>query len=164
MTGTWLDAPFNGGMRDLGRALNKMPGVYCDENWWGDYKKLIPVITAHPHCKHAVIGYSGGGMTATFLSRAIPGVTIDLMIAYDPSPAGRLMPLWTNVERAICYHNKNPGMWFPGVGKIGGGMLRALRHNTPVIEVHEISEFHMAVDSDQNLHAITIDAIKKLRS
>ncbi len=99
-----------------------------------------------------LIGYSGGGSRATWVAGAVYPRPIKLLVAYDPSPWWQMTPLRDNVERALCYHNNAPLMF-----GLGGGQLTGAAH----IENTEISEQHLAVDYDPNLHAHTVEAVRE---
>ena len=99
-----------------------------------------------------VIGFSGGASCVTWM-----GARIDLLIGYDPSPAGQVKKLGANVAKAYCYHNLHPAMWWPGVGWLGGGQYIGQQVTT-----FDVSEFHLAVQYDQALHARTMAACREL--
>jgi hypothetical protein len=80
--------------------------------------------------------------------------TIDLMVAYDPSPTWQMEPLRANVDLAVCYYNLSPMM----LG-LGGGQLTGSAQKIVTIE---ISEQHLAVQFDAALHARTVAFVQEL--
>lgn len=162
MTGTAFDWPFNFGMRGLRGQLAKLADVRVREYWWGRWEAAgndigrIGGLTI-------VVGYSGGGSRATWLSRYFPRATVDLLVAYDPSPASQCLAISPNVKQAICYYNAAPNMWFPGVGALGGGVIRRTTGMQTGIQQVTISENHLAVQNDQRLHDLTLAAIERLK-
>ena len=83
------------------------------------------------------------------------------MILYDPSPAWQMQPIGNNVHKAINYHNNKPGMWWPGVGELGGGVLTG---HAVVMETVEVAENHLSVQFNQALHTRTIQEVTALTS
>lgn len=141
--GPWTSA----GMDALARRI---PGasVY---NWSDLFTRVLPVVQAVPKAtKLAVIGYSGGGSRGTWIGYYADR-PIDLLVGYDPSPASECRPL-RRVAKAICYHNKQTFLWMLGAGRYVGAN----------VTTYEISENHLAVQNDERLHRITLDALKEL--
>lgn len=154
MVGADPSYAINEGMLDLGEQLGRIPGVKVTEYPWSDYERIA---ADHPN-KEAdgdlvVIGYSGGGWKATVLANEHPGLLINLMVLYDPSPAWSMRPIGDNVVRAICYHNTAPMF-----GNLGGGLLQGITD----IKIVDIAEEHLFVQNDQRLHDQTIAAVKAL--
>jgi hypothetical protein len=111
--------------------------------------------TAYEGRLRILIGYSGGGFAITQIAEQLNANAprrIDLLIAYDPSPAWSMKSLGKNVAKAICYCNRRPLM----LG-LGGAQLRGKS-----VETVPISQQHPAVQFDENLHKRTIAEIEKL--
>jgi len=123
---------------------------------WTAQGEVTQRIAAHDSSdKVVLIGYSGGGFAITEIAEALNGKEphkIDLLIAYDPSPAWSMKSLGKNVAKAICYCNSHPLM----LG-LGGAQLRGQS-----VETVPISEQHLAVQFDESLHKRTIAEIEKL--
>lgn len=156
MTGTALDYPFTLGMFGLQGQL-VTAGFPVATYYWGQYAVAARDIAA---LKSAggyaiVIGYSGGASRATWMD-----VPIDLLIGYDPSPAGQVKALSAKVGKAYCYYNAHPMMWWPGVGTIGGGSYVGPQVTTVDINSGR-GEFHLAVQGDQSLHAMTVSICRE---
>src|SRR5690349_6147095 len=126
LTGTLIDYPVNLGLLSLRRRLWQN-NVVCFTYPWGKWQHAADDIAAHAGLAATiVIGHSGGGSRATWLANWRKPF-IDLMVLYDPSPAAQMRPVGENVQRAVCYHNTNPRMWWPGIGTLGGGVLTGPR-------------------------------------
>jgi hypothetical protein len=76
-----------------------------------------------PETKIVLIGYSGGGSRATWIANEIFPRRIDLLVAYDPSPAWQMRKLPPSGGKAICYRNTRPLMFGLGGGALGGGYV-----------------------------------------
>jgi hypothetical protein len=168
MTGGVADLipPTNTGMFALRNMLSDLPNVDVQTWTWGNWREVaIDLDGTLPKDKIVVIGYSGGGSRATDLANWMflnTHVHIDLMVLYDPSPADQMQTIRANVKRAICYRNLSPKMWFPGVGKLGGGVLRSVGA-APVVETVEIAQQHLLVQGNMDLHKRTIAAVEALK-
>jgi hypothetical protein len=155
----WDGVVDSAGMEALADRLKAVAGVKLVATYdWGDWDHCInPIVANHGVDKIAVIGYSGGGSRATYLSDDLyykkPISYIDLMVLYDPSPSWQMNPIGGNVRKAICYHNTNPMM----LG-LGGGQLTG----TAPITTIDIAEQHLLVQADQKLHQRTIAAVSAL--
>jgi hypothetical protein len=108
-----------------------------------------------------LIGYSGGGSRATWLvdkrfDNAISRPMIDLLITLDPSPEGDMRPIRTNVLRVVNFHNKMQDLFWPGIGKLGGGRVTGAR----VVEEVEINMPHLAVQADVGVHEKVIELVE----
>ncbi len=152
----------NAGMNNLVRMLRPQ-GV---KTWtWGDWQATWRDIHDNwrPGNQVVIIGYSGGGWCGTVLCNALKPAAVALFVAYDPSPAGNVKPISNNVQKACCYYNTKPEMWWPGVGKLGGGIITSdLKTPVPDIEIFTIAEQHFLVQFNETLHRHTIDLINKL--
>jgi hypothetical protein len=130
-------------------------GEVTTYNWGSQREVTQRVANLNPNDKVVLIGYSGGGFAITEiadeLNRKEPH-KIDLLIAYDPSPAWSMRSLGKNVAKAICYCNSSPLM----LG-LGGAQLRGQS-----VEIVAISKQHLAVQFDESLHKRTIAEIEKL--
>ncbi len=123
---------------------------------WGSQREVRErIANLGPDEKVVLIGYSGGGFAITEVADELnrrEGHKVDLLIAYDPSPAWSMRSLGNNVAKAICYCNSSPLM----LG-LGGAQLRGQS-----VEVVPISQQHLAVQFDESLHKRTIAEIEKL--
>ena len=130
-------------------------GEVTTYNWGSQREVLQRIANLGPNEKVVLIGYSGGGFAITEIADELNHKEphkIDLLIAYDPSPAWSMRSLGTNVAKAICYCNSNPLM----LG-LGGAQLRGQS-----VEIVPISKQHLAVQFDESLHKRTIAEIEKL--
>jgi len=124
-------------------------------NWTAQHEVSRQIANLDPGDKVVLIGYSGGGFAITQVAEELNGREtrkIDLLIAYDPSPAWSMASLGKNVAKAICYCNSRPLM----LG-LGGAQLRGQS-----VETVPISEQHLAVQFDGSLHRRTIAEVEKL--
>lgn len=156
------------GLEELAKRLAALPDVTVSTVDWGQWHALVDLVAADKdHEKVAVIGFSGGASRATWLANtAYQGkawLGIDLLVGYDPSPKWQVMPLHGNVVKAICYFNTNPMM--PSlVGMLGGGSYVAAEgFPCKTILTRTVSEQHLAVQFNPELHAATIQAVKDLQ-
>jgi hypothetical protein len=146
----------NEGMYDLADQLERIPGVKVTSYPWAQYESVALDHANKTDDELVVIGYSGGGWKANVLANEHPGLLINLMVLYDPSPAWSMRPIGHNVVRAICFHNTAPMF-----GNLGGGEL----HGPPgVVQTIDIAEEHLFVQNDQRLHDQTVAAVKSLLS
>jgi hypothetical protein len=140
----------NTGMYGLRDMLAKLPGVTTSIYTWDRWQDCEKALIYSPNgIKRVVIGYSGGGSRATYIRHA----EIDLLIGYDPSPANQVQQIRGNVHRALCYYNEAP--WMFG---LGGGRYFGINN----IAITTIRQWHMAVQYNQGLHAITEMAVRAL--
>ena len=114
--------------------------------------------------KVALIGYSGGAAHVTWVAKGYNGGPtnwsssfgerphIDLLVAYDPSPRGATFTLGDNVGKAIVYQNSSPMMFGLGGATISG----------PQVEVVEIAQHHLLVQTNTKLHDRTVEEVRKL--
>jgi hypothetical protein len=157
LIGGTAELSVNEGMGSLAIQLHALgPRVNVTTYPWGQYERIA---VEHPNKLDdalVVIGYSGGGSRATYLAAEHPGLIIDLMVLYDPSPAWQMKRIGTNVCDAICYHNTNPMF-----GNLGGGVLLGVPSISKITTI-DISEEHLFVQNDQSLHARTVAAVKAL--
>ena len=153
------------GMNELAHTLDALPGVDIDTYLWNHWTQVYHDVMAHQDDKVVVIGYSGGGMKATWVANgcvlgndgAIHGYRrprIDLMITYDPSPAESMQALHDNVTQAVNYHNTMPLMF-----GLGGGVVTG-----PHVTTIDIAEQHLAVQFNPHLHARTVAYVQALLS
>ena len=147
------------GMLTLASALRQLPGVTVQVYPWGQSDRAYAdIMAAQGRAKIAIPCYSGGVWQATVIANKATKPVIDLLVAYDPSPPKLIQPIGPNVKQAICYYNSRPMMWWPGIGRLGGGKITG---NTK-ITTYTIAEQHLWVQLDQTLHARTVAAIKTL--
>lgn len=124
---------------------------FVETYYWSDYESVITDIKRHPGDKIILIGYSGGGSRATWVANRI-FQTIDLVITYDPSPNWQMIDLPRTVNKAINYYNTTPLMFGLGGGKLVGRQ----------VETFTISQQHLLVQYNKELHKRTISEIVKL--
>ena len=130
-------------------------GQITTYKWTAQREVTRDVAQLDPNDKVVLIGYSGVGFAITRIADTLngnPPHKIDLLIAYDPSPAWSMRSLGKNVAKAICYCNSMPFM----LG-LGGARLRG-----ESVETVPIFEQHLAVQFDESLHQRTIAEIEKL--
>jgi pimeloyl-ACP methyl ester carboxylesterase len=130
-------------------------GEVTTHNWTAQRDVTERIANLDANDKVVLIGYSGGGFAITQIAEELNGKEphkIDLLIAYDPSPAWSMKSLGKNVAKAICYCNTSPLM----LG-LGGAQLRGQS-----VEIVPISEQHLAVQFDESLHKRTIAEVEKL--
>ena len=142
------------GILYLGHKLEAFADV-TTYNWSAQREVTRQIANLDPGDKVVLIGYSGGGFAITQVAEELNGKgphKIDLLIAYDPSPAWSMASLGKNVAKAICYCNSRPLM----LG-LGGAQLQGQS-----VETVPISEQHLAVQFDESLHKRTIAEIEKL--
>lgn len=151
------------GMYGLADTLSKLPGVETHTYFWSSWQVAASAMWAQAKAdKTVLIGYSGGGTRATWLSYFYPQIPIDLMVLYDPSPARQMYPIKDNVAHALCYHNTRPLMWVPFIGSLGGGVLTGVKGYTGKIETVDFAQQHLLVQFNSALHARTVAAVKAL--
>jgi hypothetical protein len=140
------------GMFGLASQIRALGATVSTHLWsnWPDVRQLIEGLPLSTRV--VLVGYSGGGSRATYVARAVMR-PIDLVVAYDPSPAWQMRPLPTTVLRAVCYHNNLPLMF-----GLGGGHLTGAH----TLVTQEISEPHLLVQVDQRLHSQTLAEISRL--
>lgn len=141
----------------------QIPGIEAHRYLWGSFAKYCRDAQLTPRgTKLVLIGYSGGGMSETYLAqnKYCKNVKIDLLIAYDPSPSWNMQRLGYNVKDALCYCNTMK-MWIPpffmGSRAIGGGQLKG-----PTVRKIMIRQLHLAVQYNQVLHNRTVWEVKQL--
>jgi pimeloyl-ACP methyl ester carboxylesterase len=159
----WFDSA---GMLILSNMLTKAGVVTTSYIWTNDEHCEQDMLAAqqgiYKDAKYVLIGYSGGGTRATYLNRQYPQLRIDLMVLYDPSPAGEMLPIGDSVKQGWCYHNKDQSMYWPGVGYLGGGILTSYPGQNVPISQYEINENHLAVQGDMSLHTKTLGLVQAL--
>ena len=138
----------------LAARIAQIPHTVVESYTWADWVSAANSIWALPseNTKVVVVGYSGGGSRATWLANSILNKTIDLIVTYDPSPGWQMLNLPPNVNMAITFQNQTPHFF-----GLGGGVLTG-----PNVDRFLIAEEHLAVQFDERLHQITLQAIKKL--
>lgn len=97
-----------------------------------------------------LLSYSLGGNAITWASRNI-GKDIDLAVLYDPTMNGPMYPLGKNFKRVLSYHNTLPDLF---------GKAVATGEN---VEVTEVSIPHIFIQSSEELHQKTIQAIREVQ-
>ena len=122
---------------------------------WND-PAVLPLINKEKG-KVVIPGYSLGANQLGWISLHAKR-TIDLGIAYDPSWLSPMVERWggkwvqraPNFKRLIAYRNVGAWVW--------GGSTYIGRN----VEEYEISDFHLGIQSNPDLHKITIEAIRAL--
>jgi hypothetical protein len=151
----------------LAPMLEQLPGAMVSIHSWSDYRHVYDEVMKHQDDLIVVIGYSGGGMKATWVangwfnqgsypSAALPRPRIDLLVTYDPSPRYGMMDLHSNVKAAVNYYNRTPLMF-----GLGGGILKSAADG-PKVEVIDVSEQHLAIQFNKKLHRYTVERIRAL--
>ena len=142
------------GMLLLAGRIASMPNVWVETYPWSNWVEAANRLWAGPSKddKVVVVGFSGGGSRATWLANSVLNKPIDLMVTYDPSPSWQMQNLPPNVKKAITYQNQ--AKFFFG---LGGGELTGSN-----AERHLVTEEHLAVQFDERLHQITLQAIQDL--
>ena len=145
----WADSR---GMVTLADRIGKIPNVKVVTYGWSSYQTVIEDIKKiSTKDKIVLVGYSGGGSRITWIANMVKK-PIELLIAYDPSPAFQTLHLPDRVKKAVCYYNTSPMMLGLGGGRLTGKHVETIR----------VSEQHLSVQSDESLHKITIARIKEL--
>jgi hypothetical protein len=130
-------------------------GEVSTHNWsaWEDVTPRVAALS--PADKVVLIGFSGGGFAITEVAQALErsqGHKIDLLIAYDPSPAWSMKSIGHNVAKAICYCNDLPLFFGMGGAKLKGSNVETVSIAVP----------HPVVQFDERLHRRTIAEVEKL--
>jgi hypothetical protein len=142
------------GMLLLAGRIAFIPRTWVETYNWRDWVTAANRAWALPSkdTRIAVVGFSGGGSRATWLANSILHKKIDLLVTYDPSPAWQMQNLPPNVKKAITYQNQRRFFF-----NLGGGELTG-----PNVQRFAIEEEHLAVQFDERLHQITLQAIEDL--
>jgi len=137
------------GMTQLAARLSEIRGLtVSSHDWFNGPNVIVNNIRQLPTDEPVIlIGYSLGANATTWISNALPNREIALAVAYDPSIHSKVSPADGNVRRMLLYHNNSFSLW--GHALIPG----------PQVETIEINEGHLSVDSDQQLHARTLEAV-----
>jgi hypothetical protein len=145
-----VSAPFLGLKSQL---LAIGPSVDVKVYTWDDYTAAAKDALKYPNDKIVFIGYSGGGTRALWADDQFkPLLKIELMVLYDPSPKWQMINPSQSVKKCVLYHNNAPWFFF-----LGGGVCSGL-----FVERFEISQQHVLVQSNQDLHNKTISYVKGL--
>jgi hypothetical protein len=120
----------------LAARIAQIPHTVVESYTWADWVSAANSIWALPskNTKVVVVGYSGGGSRATWLANS------------------EMLNLPPNVNMAITFQNQTPHFF-----GLGGGVLTG-----PNVDRFLIAEEHLAVQFDERLHQITLQAIQKL--
>jgi hypothetical protein len=143
------DALTSSGMTQLAARLSEIRGLtVSSHDWFNGPNFIVNSIRQLPTDEPVIlIGYSLGANATTRISHALPNREIALAIAYDPSIHSEVFPADGNVRRVLLYHNNGLSLW--GHARIPG----------PQVETTEINQGHLSVDSNQQLHARTLEAV-----
>jgi hypothetical protein len=136
-------------MTQLAARLSEIRGLtVSSHDWFKGPNTIVNSIRQLPPDEPVIlIGYSLGANATTRISHALPNREIALAIAYDPSIHSEVFPADGNVRRVLLYHNNSLSLW--GHARIPG----------PQVETTEINQGHLSVDSNQQLHARTLEAV-----
>jgi hypothetical protein len=137
------------GMTRLAARLSEIRGLtVSSHDWFKGPNIIVNSIRQLPKGEPVIlIGYSLGANATTRISHALPNREIALAIAHDPSIHSEVFPADGNVRRMLLYHNNSLSLW-------GHARIPGLQ-----VETTEINEAHLSVDSDQQLHARTLEAV-----
>jgi pimeloyl-ACP methyl ester carboxylesterase len=130
-------------------------GEVSTHNWSAREDVTRRIAALSPSDKVVLIGYSGGGFAITEVAQDLdrkPPHKVDLLIAYDPSPAWSVKSIGNNVARAVCYCNDLPLFFGMGGAKLRGSNVETV----PITEPHPVVQF------DERLHRRTIAEVEKL--
>jgi hypothetical protein len=154
---------FSWGFNAFGKDLEKLG--YKVSYWDAQRPDLIvsDVLNHHIGEKIVLLGYSLGANSTTWVAGGWQGGVglshwdrqVDLLVAYDPTVNVYLTPVGENVKQAICYQQTS--RWWPTSLFFGRAVLTGKN-----VEVYKVSEDHLAVQSDAQLHRFTLAAIKEL--
>lgn len=141
---------FSRGMADLAVRIARIPDVICTTHYWTSYWNVVTRIKKDTRSTNNIlVGYSGGGSRATWVTRYVFPRVIDLVVGYDPSPISSMLPFRGNVKEAICYSNK-----YTSFG-LGAGRFMGIDN----MKIITLNETHLAVQYDEMLHSQTLVAI-----
>jgi len=139
------------GMIGLASQIQAL-GIKTSIHPWNDYGLVVHLAEVVPVSEKLIlVGYSGGGAHATWAANAIARHT-DLLVAYDPSPSYQVIRLPIRVNKAICFYNSASFMFGLGGGRLTGDHVK----------LYPIAQQHLAVQYNEELHKITLAAIKEL--
>ena len=142
------------GMTALADRISQLPDVICSKHYWSSYWSVVTSINQLPHdVTVALVGYSGGGSRATWITDYVYPRAIALVVGYDPSPISSMGKFGRNVDCSICYRNATANLF--GLG--GGIFSGAAKTGTITINIP-----HLAVQFNEALHARTLEAIENL--
>ena len=155
---------YSRGLDVLGGKLAAIPGAIvlpARANWMSQ-RDVMHDAGAHPGARKVCIGHSMGVYAITRLAARTPGVTWDLLIAFEPAPgynslgAFRCPPLGPNVRRAICFRSTN---W---LNPIGHGRLHPGPDFAGELTTIPLTTLHHRIAADSHAHAICIEAVQAL--
>jgi len=108
----------------MAAEINKIKGTRVKVFDWGDWQSIVRDIYTKPVKSHIIlIGYSLGANATEWIqqvlktgslqgnhivSKLVPGYSIGLLVAMDPSIWTVSVPLLSNVRHALLFHNVNP--------------------------------------------------------
>lgn len=146
------------GCQVIAAEARKIPGVTAVVWKWYQWELLIAARKKLPADRlWAIVGYSNGASEVTQV--AADGLTVDLLVALDPTIWLACAPLHNNVKRAICFHNVNPLSSFPPVGHAS---LTAAMDFKGLLQTFNTWDLHINVDTDPVIQAAVIAAVKQL--
>ncbi len=132
-------------------------GCYCPPTYrWIDWQAQIRDIRAQPAGTRIVIaGHSLDANLAPSIAMAA-GRPIDLVAGYDPTIWWPCPPIPTNVKQAICFHGVN---WLNPIGHARYTLADPAKTR---LATYKTADLHHKIDDNDELHGITINAVKAL--
>jgi hypothetical protein len=142
----------------IAAEARKISGVTAVVWKWYQWEQVIAARKKLPADRlWAVVGYSNGASEAEQV--AAPGITVDLLVALDPTIWLATAPLHGNVKRAICFHNVNWASSFPPVGHASLTTSPDFKGTLQTIDTWDL---HINVDTDPVIQATVVAAVRQL--
>lgn len=141
----------SGGMVSLASSIKQIPNTVVSIHPW-KYPNIIArdIKRLSSSTKIAIVGYSLGANATTWVSKAVYPRKVDLIVAYDPSIYSIVTPAPRNVVRGVLYHNNGRSM-------LGHAVIPG-----PQMVTVEVSQGHLSVDYNRNLHQRTLTELRRL--
>lgn len=141
----------SGGIVNLAARIDQLKGTRVSVHPWDPYTDVVDDINKLlVGTKIAIVGYSLGANATTWIATAVPKRKIDLIVCYDPSKWSIVTPAPKNVAKGILYHNN-------GWDILGHAVIPG-----PQMQTVEISQWHLSVDNNEDLHRRTLAEINEL--
>lgn len=155
---------------DLAPKLRSIPGVVVKCYLWSDWGHAFADQNNEVQStdQMILIGYSGGGPYGCKLANAMAKYKedVNLMVLYDPSPQQWMVPIKNNVQKVIVYQNTKytyvPYPSIPPWVAVGCAKLDASALSPKHVTIHKIAMHHLKVQYDDDLNAMTTEAVKDL--
>lgn len=139
-------------IRALGSNIEMLPSFGFSE-----WKSIVADIKKQPDDARIVIfGHSMGANQAAAAAAELGKRAVDLIAAFDPTIWYPVEDLGANVGRALWFRGTN--IFSP----FGHGRLKAGVDFKGELERFDIGERHENIDDNEDLHAIVLDAVRKL--